>query len=308
VVLRQPAALAFASADVLRSRLLLIGGLATLLFIALSIWLAGRVARPVQALSAAATRVGLGEAPTFEALAPRRRDEVAELAGTLQVLHLELARRMAEQQRASARFQALFEGAPVAIYLSVDQRLTMANAACLALFGAADLSQLQGRPAQDLLLPSAEATPPAPAVDRRLRRLDGAVLDVEMTVTPIDVDGHPGLQVALRDVTEARRDRQRHQIQQQDARQGVGWRLVHAVRARQAPELVGEQAHQGEAGQHDERIAGLATEAPVEIGEHAVIGLGLAAQQGPDGGEQLQQADRQRGNAQHEGGLRDAGE
>jgi len=222
VVLRQPVALAFASADVLRQRLLAAGLLATAAFIGLSIWLAARITRPVRALSLAAQRVGRGEAPTFEAIAPRRRDEVAELAHTLQGLHLELARRMTAQQRATARFEALFQGAPVAIYLSVDNRVTMANAACLALFGASSIDQLRGKRTHDLIHPAEHALldariarmrslhdqgEAAPLVDHRIVRLDGAVLDVEMTAIAVDVDGTPGVQVVLRDVTEARRDR-----------------------------------------------------------------------------------------------------
>ena len=103
VVVRQPAALAFHAADVLRLRLLVLGSVGTLAFIALSAWLAGRIARPIRALSEAASRVGVGEAPQFSAMAPQRKDEVSELAFVLQKLHVELAHRLAEQQRASER-------------------------------------------------------------------------------------------------------------------------------------------------------------------------------------------------------------
>ena len=222
VVLRQPVALAFAPADELQRRLLSAGLLATAGFIALSIWLAGRISRPVRALSAAARRVERGEAPDFAAITPQRRDEVAELAGSLQVLHQVLAQRLAEQQRASTRFQTLFEGAPIPLYISVDGRLSLPNRACLALFGASEPAQLLGRHIHQLV-PASEhalldrrivemralhargATPPL--VEHRIQRLDGTLRDVEITALPITLDEHAAVQVMMIDVTEAKRDR-----------------------------------------------------------------------------------------------------
>ncbi len=103
VLLRQPAGLAFEAADVLRRRLIGIGIGATTLFFLLSFWLAGRIARPVQALSAAAIQVGQGQAPAFQAITQQRNDEVAELdANGLD--HL------AQIQQASSRMGGLIDG------------------------------------------------------------------------------------------------------------------------------------------------------------------------------------------------------
>jgi signal transduction histidine kinase len=94
--------LAFEATELLERRLLMLGLAATAVFVALSIWLGSRVARPIRALSDAAARVGRGEAPDFTVLAPGRADEVAELGATLQALHTELARRLNEQRREQA--------------------------------------------------------------------------------------------------------------------------------------------------------------------------------------------------------------
>lgn len=101
VLVRQPAALAFAGADALRQRLLAYGLLATLGFMALSIWLAGRVARPVKALSAAAAAASAGAQADFVVVPARRQDEVAQLAHLLQALQAELARRLAQLAQTS---------------------------------------------------------------------------------------------------------------------------------------------------------------------------------------------------------------
>ncbi|MEK8052943.1 ATP-binding protein [Ideonella sp. DXS22W] len=107
VLVRQPTNLAFGDVRELQRRLLWLGILGTLAFIALSIWMAGRVARPIRELSAAALRVVRDEPPAFASIAPRRADEVAEVARALQTLHAELSRRLAEQQHAQAQLREL---------------------------------------------------------------------------------------------------------------------------------------------------------------------------------------------------------
>ncbi|MDT7838865.1 sensor histidine kinase [Aquabacterium sp. OR-4] len=127
VLVRQPTALAFRAAEQLSQRLLLLGVLGTLGFIGLSIWLAGRVARPIQELSAAALRVVHDEPPQFETIAPQRADEVAEVARALQTLHAELMRRLAEQQRAQAQLRELNAGLEQRV-LTRTAELSAANA------------------------------------------------------------------------------------------------------------------------------------------------------------------------------------
>lgn len=220
VLLRQPAALAFRDADVLRQRLLVIGLLGTLVYIGLSLWLALRVARPIRALSDAAARVGRGEAPQFDALPAKRSDEVADLARALQSLHLELSHRLLEQQRATARFESLFRDAPVAVYLTVNRRIQMANDACLQLFAAPHVDALRGMTSFDIFLPEdrhllegrialLERWQPGdralPILSHRIVRLDGRVAEVESTAMPTMMGNASGVQVVLRDVTEERR-------------------------------------------------------------------------------------------------------
>lgn len=222
VVARQPEAQAFAAADAVRQRLLAIGLLATLAFVAISVWIATRVSRPIRALAAEAGRVVRDEAPDFGSLAPRRDDEVADLARQLQRLHAELDRRLVEQRRASERYQALFDSAPEAIYFTDGQTLQLANAACLQLFRAADLAQLQGRTSMALFHPDDRpllaqrqqlmrawkpSDPVPPMLAHRVLRLDGSVARVESTALPLDLGALQGVQVVLRDVTDEHRAR-----------------------------------------------------------------------------------------------------
>lgn len=220
VLVRQPVAQAFQAADQMRSRLLAQGLAATALFMLLSLWLSGRVARPVQALSAAAEAVGRGRAPDFSAVPAGRQDEVAQLARTLQSLHDELARRLDEQQRATERFESLLHSAPVAIYIGQGGRVVIANQACLKLFGATSLAQLQQRSTSELFHADDQALVaeqraklaltrpgdgPLPTVEHRMVRMDGSVAITEVIVQRVHMGDGTAAQVVLVDVTEQRR-------------------------------------------------------------------------------------------------------
>lgn len=219
VLLRQPAALAFRPADEMSRRLLVLGSTGALAFMLLSVWLASRVARPIGDLSAAALRVVHEQPPRFAAMPARRQDEVADLAHALRRLHDELSRRLAEQQLATARYETLFRDAPVAIYVALDDRLQIANQACLRLFGAASIAELRGRSTAELFAADdaelarrrleqqaalAAGGAPGPALEHRIRRLDGGQADVESTVMLLALADGQGVQVVLHDITEQR--------------------------------------------------------------------------------------------------------
>ncbi|MBK1713110.1 histidine kinase [Rubrivivax gelatinosus] len=219
VLLRQPAALAFEPAAEMSRRLLLQGMAGTLAFMLLSVWLAGRIARPIGELSAAALRVVHDQPPEFAAIPPEREDEVAEVAHALRRLHDELSRRLADQQLATARYETLFRDAPVAIYVAIDDRLRIANDACLRLYGAASLAQLEGRgttelfDAGDAALAAARLRQqqalradgaPTPTLEHRIRRLDGSIAAVESTAMLLALAEGQGVQVVLHDITEQR--------------------------------------------------------------------------------------------------------
>ncbi|MBG6082149.1 sensor histidine kinase [Rubrivivax gelatinosus] len=219
VLLRQPAALAFQPAIEMSRRLLLLGALGTAAFMLLSLWLAARVARPIGELSAAALRVVHDQPPQFAAIPPEREDEVAEVAHALRRLHDTLARRLAEQQLATARYETLFRDAPVAIYLAIEDHLLIANQACVRLFGAPGADALVGLDTAGLFHPDdaglaelrlrqqAALEPggaPTPTLEHRIRRLDGGIAEVESTAIGLALAEGRGVQVVLHDITEQR--------------------------------------------------------------------------------------------------------
>jgi PAS domain S-box-containing protein len=127
-------------------------------------------------------------------------------------------RRSEEALRASeARYRALVESSPDGIGIHQDGRVVFINPAGARLLGAQGPDELVGKPVMDLLHPdyrevvreriqrSLAAGQPAPPLMEKFIRLDGTVIDVEVTAVPIIWEGRPAMQVVFRDITERKR-------------------------------------------------------------------------------------------------------
>jgi PAS domain S-box-containing protein len=126
--------------------------------------------------------------------------------------------RSEEALRASeARYRALVESGPDGIGIHQDGRIVFINPAGARLLGAQNPDELVGKPAMDLLHPdyrevvreriqrSLATGQPAPLLMEKFIRLDGTVIDVEVTAAPIMWEGRPAMQVVFRDITERKR-------------------------------------------------------------------------------------------------------
>lgn len=217
LVARQDERVAFAAVEHLRLRLLQGGLLATLVIVAISVGLAGRVARPIRALSATANRLRQGEVVSFAQPVRGGGDELRDLAAALNELDQNLRQQISERAQAARQYQAIFEGAPDAQGMFFDGRLELANSACLRLFGAESLAQLAGRSVLSLVHPDDHArlmqrmqqlkgsVARLPTVEERIVRLDGHVVDVESSVLAFRDGARRGVMVVLRDISERKR-------------------------------------------------------------------------------------------------------
>jgi PAS domain S-box-containing protein len=157
---------------------------------------------------------------------------LAAYAGTgLLVALLFLERRQAEstlearvQERTRAlssseeRYRTIVEMSNDAIFIILDERIAYCNEAFVRLIGARERAQVVGMDPERLIPVEqresvrkwaldvlAAGAPRAPVVERRLVRLDGAVVEVESSVAVYDASGTRGLQVLVRDITERKR-------------------------------------------------------------------------------------------------------
>jgi PAS domain S-box-containing protein len=123
----------------------------------------------------------------------------------------DLQQRIEELNR---RMRAVFDLAPVAIWITEGERIVFANRACAALFGAAGSDALVGRSIHDFVAADAQAAlrravrqalardDPAPTVSERIVRVDGQVREVLIALARLPDHGHTAVQMALTDITE----------------------------------------------------------------------------------------------------------
>jgi PAS domain S-box-containing protein len=102
---------------------------------------------------------------------------------------------------------------PDAVFVIVDGHHVFANARGIALLGGRTLADIAGRPAIDFIHPSLRRTAAdrmssmveehehLDHVEEKIVRLDGTVVDIEATGTPIAVNDRVGALVVVRDIT-----------------------------------------------------------------------------------------------------------
>ena len=162
----------------------------------------------------------------------RESEEQARVAEVLMAGLLEEARaarqallsvvedlRASEQllRESANRYRGLITHAPDAIFVNRDDRLVLVNQACVALFGAATEQELLGRASQELFHPDdlaaigerihrlRDLVEPVLPREERIVRLDGRVVDVEVSASPFVEGDTVSIHVVLRDITERKR-------------------------------------------------------------------------------------------------------
>ena len=206
-------------------------GLVSALLLAVAIWLvARRVTRPLLELAGVASRVQAGDleatarvsstdevgtlAVAFNDMTAQLRQNVETLERRVDERTAELTSALGEIRRQSLYFESLVEISPAAVVtMDRDERVLGWNPAATRLFGFAEDEAL-GREIDDLVIGDAphdegraltreaEATGRATRIGRRARK-DGALVDVEIVMVPLTVDGErTGYYVIYHDITE----------------------------------------------------------------------------------------------------------
>jgi len=167
----------------------------------------------------------------------------------LQVAQQQSLRRAEQALRLSEdRYRRLVEQSPDPMFVNRDGKFVFANDAALKLFQARTKAELLGRDVMAFIHPDFHGVVlarvrqnlvhdlPTPLLEEKIFRLDGQVVDVEVTGTPCLYEGVPSVQVTMRDITDRRR------VQEQ-ARQHQS-QLAHVMRLNTMGKLVSELAHE----------------------------------------------------------------
>ncbi len=128
-------------------------------------------------------------------------------------------RRAAEKEvlESEMRYRSLILHSPDAIFVNFEDKVILANHACLRLFGAQTEEQLLGKSPYELFHPDfhkiireriqlmREENKPAPVIEEKIVRLDGQIVPVDVLAAPFSFHGGRYLHVILRDITERKK-------------------------------------------------------------------------------------------------------
>jgi PAS domain S-box-containing protein len=114
------------------------------------------------------------------------------------------------------RYRRLVELSPDGIFITRNARIVFVNPAAVRLLGASSAEQILGQSAFDRFHPDSHAMirervdrvlrgETAPLVEERIVRLDGSLVDVEVTGALLDGDDDHSIQVIVRDISERKR-------------------------------------------------------------------------------------------------------
>ena len=114
----------------------------------------------------------------------------------------------------------LVEVSPIATWISKNQIINYANPAALQVLGAKDPRELVGKSSFDLIHPDYHAVVKeritqmletgkvVPLLEEKYLRLDGSVIDVEVTAVPFSTSEGTTIQVFIQDVTKRKQAEQ----------------------------------------------------------------------------------------------------
>ena len=134
------------------------------------------------------------------------------------IMSLVRQRRSEETHReVENRYRALVENSPLAIFVNRDDQVVMVNQECLRLFGATYPEELIGLPVFKLFHPDCHTlierrierlrvhNETVPSNEEKIVRIDGGIVDVEVSAAPFEEQGNNSIHVVLRDISDRKR-------------------------------------------------------------------------------------------------------
>lgn len=150
------------------------------------------------------------------------------------------------------RFRQVVESAPVGIYIQTEGVFRYLNPAALEMFRSQRSIQILGKHFLELIHPDqreavaararlvCEENKVAPFEEERLLRLDGELLEAEVSAIPFLFEGNEGALVFVRDITERKREQAKRKTLEQHFRQKQKRHEKELIRARREAEAANQ--------------------------------------------------------------------
>lgn len=142
-----------------------------------------------------------------------------DISFALDTMENEQQRRRAEEALSESenKYRSLVETSPDGIFINRQNRIVFVNQRAVEMLGANKPEQLLGRSPFEIFHPDShslikqriktllEDRQSVPAAEESIMTLDGRIIPVDVTATPVTVDGAISIQVVLRDITDRKR-------------------------------------------------------------------------------------------------------
>ena len=152
-------------------------------------------------------------------ISPQFKDD--QIVGLLGIARDMTQEQLAEDALAQSedQYRRLIEYSPYGVVVHIQGRLVYSNPAANKLIGAKNSEEVLGKPVLDFVHPDSRPAviqrlkemsegSDAPPLDEKFVRLDGQVIDVEVTAYPFTYQDQSAVQVVIHDVTERKRARE----------------------------------------------------------------------------------------------------
>jgi PAS domain S-box-containing protein len=217
LVLRQRSSRAFLPLAQARQRMLVGGLMATLFFLGVSWWVAGRIARPLRTLADTAVRLRHGDKVEFPPVEHQSKDEIAQLSAALREMDAAMRSQLQQLHSSATRFRALIDTTPDGIVACREEAITLINRSGLNMTGEREAASWFGKPLVSLFVPESRAG--VEGVLRELERehlvspFETRLMGAEGQGVPVEViawaytddDGQRVKHMHIRDITERKR-------------------------------------------------------------------------------------------------------
>ena len=211
-----PTAVAFAPVRTMQRYLYVLGGILTLAALFAMRQLTRRVLAPLADAGAAMRKMTRGELPLTPLPAPGA-EEIAQLIADFNLLVEDRHRYEQALAESEQRFRMLVESAPDAIFVQARGSFAYVNDATVRLFGAQTRQQLLGRPilerihaedrakVEQRIRETCDGGKNAAALEERYLRLDGSVVDVDVSAVPFRYGDEAAALVFAHDITDRKK-------------------------------------------------------------------------------------------------------